>query len=334
MKKDKKEVFIDPVELWTAIFILIVLYVHHAGYTSYYIFFNSPIPLNYLAVGGFFFLSAYKLTKSKMKDSFTGFWKNRLIRIYPIYFIALILFTIFVYKSFNLGNFIIHALALQILFPDLFGANYLTLYFIALLFMYYMIFSITKQYLNNLKKFLLISSLIFFVCLFVDWITSGLQIFEYRFFLYYPMFITGMIFSYYELQIKKNKYFNNISSLLVSIIIFIIVYIIKVSLDITDIYFEITANFYLIPFFLFIISTNFKKSNINMINSFIKKLAYASFCIYLFHRPIWQFLGDIWYERSIAQWFFIMFFGFALIYTISYFIQSKYDFLIGKSKKS
>jgi peptidoglycan/LPS O-acetylase OafA/YrhL len=59
-------------------------------------------------------------------------------------------------------------------------------------------------------------------------------------------------------------------------------------------------------------------------------MAYASFCVYLFHRPIWKIMADVWPEHSFAQWLFIIPFGITLIFVVSYYTQLIYDKIVEK----
>jgi len=61
----------------------------------------SVSALSYLlqkfAVGGFLFLSGYKLALSKRDEPAQTFLLNRFLRIYPLYFLAVVLFSCLIF---------------------------------------------------------------------------------------------------------------------------------------------------------------------------------------------------------------------------------------------
>lgn len=60
-------------------------------------------------------------------------------------------------------------------------------------------------------------------------------------------------------------------------------------------------------------------------NSFLKWVAYSSFCIFLFHRPVWTILLWVWNERTFFQSLFVFFIGIPIIFILSYITQTFYN---------
>ena len=116
------------------VFIFIILFLHHWGYTENYFKlvskYNFILFLQKLSVGGFFFLSGYKMAKYKLADPVKNFIVNRFFRIYILYVISLVLFSFTAYPHLNNGdlpsikNFLVHILCFQSILPDLFQKNY------------------------------------------------------------------------------------------------------------------------------------------------------------------------------------------------------------------
>ena len=77
---------LNPVHFMNALFITIVLYLHHGQYTNFYFGFLNEYNLHYVlqkfAVGGFFFFSGLKLTISNLDIPISTFLTKRFYRIY------------------------------------------------------------------------------------------------------------------------------------------------------------------------------------------------------------------------------------------------------------
>ena len=169
---DQYSTKLNSIVMLTVVCLLSVLILHHPTYTLDYL---SPIRKFYVhdflqkfAVGGFIFLSGFKMAKSKASNTIKEFLINRFLKIYPLYLLALILFSFIVYPDFNNDifpswkNFVLHAFAFQSIFPDLFQANYHTIWFISIIFICYGFFLLLRRFLDNLGIFFLLS---FVICL-------------------------------------------------------------------------------------------------------------------------------------------------------------------------
>ncbi|MGD1895593.1 MAG: hypothetical protein ACFB16_01430 [Phormidesmis sp.] len=55
------------------------------------------------------------------------------------------------------------------------------------------------------------------------------------------------------------------------------------------------------------------------------KMTAASYCVFLFHRPIWTALAQLWNQPSYLQSIFILGFGIPLIFVVSYWAQTFYS---------
>ncbi len=165
-----------------------------------------------VALGGFTFLSGFGLFLQKNnrgindKDKLFTFVKKRLLRIFPLYWIALILFLIFFEFYSGMDNFYLlaHVFGMQILVAPLYGSPIWTLWFIGIIVIYYLVF-IVFSYLETSKKIIPASLAIFFVVIFLHF---NFNLIELRFFVYYLPFVLGIITadfytSSYYLKIKE-----------------------------------------------------------------------------------------------------------------------------------
>ncbi len=150
----------------------------------------------YVAMGSFVFVSGFGLYLNPNNRNLNSskkiltFLKKRFIRIFPLYWAAIILFLYFVgYLGINPFYLLYHFLGLQIIVAPYFGPPMLTLWFIGIIVIYYLIYIVIN--LRGSIKWILPASIgILFFFVFLNWI-FGLV--EYRFFLYYLLFIFGMI---------------------------------------------------------------------------------------------------------------------------------------------
>lgn len=332
---------IDPVELLSAVFIVVVLFLHHRGYTTDYSWllpkYKITLFLQKLSIGGFIFLSGFKLAKSKLSEPARSFAINRFFRIYLLYLLALIVFSFTAYPHLNKGafpswpNFILHAFCIQSIVPYMIQRNYHTLWFVSILFCCYGFFVLTREALQ-MPYFFFVVLLIALLCIFAIHHIGAMydvNIFQRYLNTYLAFFAFGMIYS----KIQKRIDILNVKLLLC---LFLVGF-----LGLTLLYNTIRINTWyesLTEFFLILISTlplyciTFKMAPklylSNQVVRTLKCISYSSLCIFLFHRPIWAVMETIWDSRSFYQWLFIMVIGIPTIFTLSYVTQSTYDRII------
>lgn len=150
----------------------------------------------YVAMGSFVFVSGFGLSLNPNNRNLTSskklltFLKKRFLRIFPLYWIAIVLFLFFVgYSDIDPLYLMYHFFGFQIIVAPYFGPPMLTLWFIGIIVIYYLIYIV----LNLLKSplwtiFMAIAILFFFVFL-----NGAFGLVEIRFFRYYSIFILGII---------------------------------------------------------------------------------------------------------------------------------------------
>lgn len=204
----------------TAIFL--VFYDHSTPYLGWDARYDSFIKEpGAVGLGMFFALSGFLLQRSRslQGDNFNGvsFLKKRLTRIFPLYWIALVIFIIqFQYFDILINlkfeplipNFLTHFWGLQLFFVPL-TAEVFTLWYIGALFPYYVLFSLTTKLKFN--KYLSINLIVLFSVLILKLALqiNGIDIMDERLFLHYPTFLMGTVVAYLdqELVFLKNKSF-------------------------------------------------------------------------------------------------------------------------------
>ena len=123
--------------LLTAVFVLGVVFLHVSWLTSYpqkWLYdLKINVPIARLLVGGFCFLSGYKLARSKKDAPSFSFIKNRLGRIYPPYILTVCLFIWIVEKEVAKKQVALHLMGLQIFLPELAQPFMRTIWFVGVL---------------------------------------------------------------------------------------------------------------------------------------------------------------------------------------------------------
>lgn len=335
------------IELLNTIFIFIILFLHHASYTTNYFSILSEYKVTFflqkLSVGGYFFLSGFKLAKGKISDSSKDFIVNRFFRIYPLYLLAVIAFSFTAYpyqregELPSLPNIIVHVLCIQSILPGMFQANCPTIWFVSVLFFCYGFFLLARKKLQRtflFFLFLFLSSLSIFA-MHVIGKEMGFAFFDRDSITYLVFFALGMVYS------DSRKIIDGLDNWILCNL-FILGFA-----GLIWFYNENYLNFwYTAPaeLFLILISTvplfllAFKAVPTQVlsisVSQFLSWVSYSSFCVFMFHRPIWSVMATIWSERSLPQWLFILGFGVPTIFASCYLIQRIYEKVIAFYNKT
>ena len=326
----------------------------------------------FVAMGSFVFVSGFGLylnpnnrnlnSSKKLLD----FLKKRFVRIFPLYWVAIILFLFFVgYLDINPIYLIYHVLGLQIIVAPYFGPPMLTLWFIGIIVIYYLIYIVLNLF-ESIKWIIpaSIGILLFFV--FLNWIFG---LIENRFFLYYLLFIFGIITAlvysspeYARLKERLKKLRSEVLlliPLLTAILGFIAFtlltqfcysyflseygtssfhFIIELNPD----FFQLASailliNLIIVSFIIFVFSlSNFIFRGFGYIDAkrkielAVSETAYSTYSVYLFHRIFLTiFTASMTFGLGInmlaAQNFYIVLLFVPFIFLFSYLLQKAYD---------
>lgn len=322
------------VEFLNAIFILIILYLHHPMYTKISIKLFPEYYLNlYLqkfAVGGFLFLSGFKMAISKIDYPILSFVKNRIFKIYIPYVIAVFCYSIIVHPYIYRGqnpdyrNVIVHLLGIQSVFPDIFGGQFFTLWFVSVLFICYAFFLLTRKlFVKNPLFIIIIISIVF-----------AINISKYGFLskdlvIYLVYFVIGMLFA-------KNDQLVNINAIILlavfSIFLLFALYLYTSIYQIwgKDLFSVLSCIISSTALFIctFKEFRCFKLSKPVVIA--IRYISFASFFVFLFHRPIWSMMNFVWYDVSLYHSLYVIIFVPILIITGCHWFQNQYNLILSK----
>jgi peptidoglycan/LPS O-acetylase OafA/YrhL len=188
-------------DLMRAAAILLILVAHMPAYTTLGSLADFEIYFVTLGLSLFVFISGYCLARNERDmsswRSVAIFWRQRFVRIYPLYVPALLLF-IFLFHYLGIFHKIecpligwksfIHLCSCQeIVAPR--HAPLVTLWFVGAICMYYLVYAALARVGGGAWRTIAAAVLIFALCLGVQ---HSLGVIGNRFFIYYPPFVAGI----------------------------------------------------------------------------------------------------------------------------------------------
>ena len=329
MNKAQKPARIREFDVLRAIAIILLLF-HHGGIYNYALF-GFPLSeiSSYVAgylLGIFFFISGYLLVETLSRRTLSEFIRLRFLRIYLPYWVALILFLVLMGESVNKGwmDILFQALGTQILVAPRFGFPYLTLWFVGLIIIYYLIFGILLKLIHQKGLFVFAGVMVFLIAAIIR---KYLGVIEYRFFWYFSIFFAGVMFSKFFLLKKLATYrFRYIVETLLFVTSVIFLYPYRHLSDHKVIFTEIMFyDFFILSAILLTISLSGWITRRGEVPGFVRKLTYLSFFAYLFHRPIWTLLLRFYTPQEQFIPVYVMMIGIPLVLFLTYGMQKAYD---------
>lgn len=312
--KSKRNIGIDLLRVASIFYI--VGFWHMLDYTKAIPNYNNfvTIRLTYIILGTFVFISGYFLGLPKNnigKHNILLFFKKRFLRIYPLYLLSILLFTFF-----NLSNTITSLKAACLLSMFARPAPP-TLWFITMIMLFYLITPLTIHYCRNINAkinvIIYLITLIIFLLVY-HYLTRLLDI---RLVAYLPSFVIGIYVA--NNNINLNKYL-----VLVILAITVILSTLNTGYDAVNLLLK-TPMILCGSYICYMIAQRINiKSSVFQNN--ITFFGYSSFCMYLFHRPIYIALKKLYFpETYFFQLTYLIFICFPCIIFISHIIQKTFD---------
>ena len=293
----------------------IVGYWHLFNYTTafpeYYNIFTYEFTR--IVLGLFVLLSGFLVGGSaKRALSVFGFYKKRLLRIYPLYAIAVVLFYMF---GLNDGLVSLKSLVFISMYT---GPAPATLWFITMIFLFYLLSPLLLRYVDNTGKYLSFTCAIFIVTLILLVLFKSV---DHRVLLYFPCYCLGVYCSRHGVVTRfiNMKLVVFLMSLYCALLLFkseswTLEQIKSIPL--------ILSISYLIFFISYSNEYKFKSFRV------ISRLSYSSYAMYLFHRPIYEALIYLYFPISNeGQVFYLMFYCLLIIVFTSWGMQKFYDLI-------
>ncbi len=282
-------------------------------------FYNSLLDdaLTYSFLGTFVFISGYLLSinnEIKNTDDIIKFLRKRFIRIYPLYFLALLLFSAISLLSFR--RLIQHVFLINMVS----GSSVRTLWFVSMIFVFYLLYPVIMYRYSIIKSFAILAAITATIMLGRLWY----DLFDYRMIVYLPLFLMGI--AAHKNQLIKR--FKEVYVLMLSAAVFSFsIYLYDNIGDKTPILISLMMSS--VPICLAIGKVVSKIIE----ERFYAPIAYASFCIYLFHRVFYQVLVSVYKpSEPVYILLYLSLIGVPLVITASFHIQKHYDMLVARKE--
>ena len=292
----------------------------------------------YLGLGLFAFISGYLLSKENPSFEKWGdikqFVLKRYIRIFPLYIVALLLFVAINgrnWGSLSICSFVLNLLGLQIIFASKYCHPFMTLWFVGLILSYYYLFIVLVKLGRAVLRFI---ALAFTIFLFSALLIKLAGLMDETFLMFFGIFVAGALGGRYKL-IERMKFRHLIFVSLLFIILgcFYGVFIhwkemspYRPSLPSLVYMSDIVLRNLIILSFVFIAFALARVIIRTDRYVFLQKIAYASYGMYLFHRPVWWIMVGIYNPADVRiKVLYLALFGIPLITFVSYYIQKFYD---------
>ncbi len=329
-------------DLMRALGIIIILLHHLPEYTFNYYnlnFLRIPLdlsPLNelnrYLGLGLFIFLSGYLLNLKKPRfntlESAKTFLQKRFMRIFPLYYLAL-LFFFYIHDFWNPLHIGIYLLGFQGIINAAIPSPLPTLWFIGLLVAYYSFFVLlmAKKWTKTQQIILALSS---GIGIFI--INQFFPVADFRLILYIWVFLLGIYSAEYNIfQTKVWLKFGGLTVPLFISTLLILFYIeSQESIIIEHLPGYLLINCLMVTFIVSLYYCAERFCQKFLLPPWVLSISYSSYCVYLFHRPLLWFmdsglhklLGEN-HDPLISS--FLLTVGIAIIFIVAHFLQSIYD---------
>lgn len=282
--------------------------------------------------GAFFFTAGYftLLSLQHRKNTLLAFYRSKVVRIVPPYWLALLLFIYVVGITLRKRDVLIYALGLQTIFSPAVAKPVLTLWFVGVILAYYAGFAAILRYARTgFQRLLGIAAffgLPYLVHLFTDLIDD-------RFFLYFFVFVAGLfVADSPQLSgfLLSRQWLG--LRLLAALAGWFLFYWASTH-GFLSLFYIVCADSFILAWIVFVLAF-FSGERQQPLHPLWSAVAYASFFIYLFHRPVWQILVDFFDvpfgSLADALWKFLP--GSLLTILLSYSLQKGYDWLVVKLK--
>jgi len=315
---------------------VLVLLFHHSGIYHIPLFSISLEPLqpygtlfingSFLFVAGYFALVSLKNRESNL----FAFYRSKFIRIYPPYFVALLLFVYVLGFSLRKRDFVIYLLGLQTMFSPAVAKPLLTLWFIGVLGLFFFIFGIL-MYVFRADAQWLLGAFALFIAAYTIRISTGLI--DDRFFLYFLVFSMGVVVARSDwltgFLLSPRWLSGKFMLLLVGVSGYWLV--LTSGVEPISIPYIIGADIFILWAVVFFLALFARFTG--QPNPLWGRIAKASFFTYLFHRPVWHVCQTlVAVPPGVSETLLNLLPGSLLTLVLAYYLQKGYDWLVSKLK--
>lgn len=277
-------------------------------------------------LGSFFFLGGYFLEMSLRKSEYAPvpFARSKIMRIFPPYWLALALFMVVLEYDFKRFDFAVYAMNLQAVFAPVYVKQVITLWYISLLVVFYVVFGVLLFLVKSTRALLIWSAAVFAA---VYALHRFMGLFEPRFFVYYFIFLAGILFFRFDgLRAKWFEVGNLYKVAFAALGAWAYGAVHAAGYSITHGLYILTADTYILSWVLLWLTIFRTRAGSWWIWT---PISTASYFAYLCHRPVWHILSSNFDVRpwgGVIQFHLIP--GSIAVLVLSYFLQRGYDLLL------
>lgn len=329
MKNDAPAIKIQEFDILRALAIILLM-VHHSEPYGLKLFGFSLEGLSpyfeAILLGIFFFISGYLTGRSFQKENkgSVSFFFSRMVRIFPPYLFAVALYIFVLGITLKKFNLFVYLTGTHFIFAPNYAKIVLTLWYVGAIILFYLIFGLLLANLHSTRGLIIGATIVFAV---VYALHQWTGLIDERFFKYYLVFLIGILCTRLDhLSTWLSGGQVLIKFVLAVLGLFLFSQVLVLS-SISPLYILGTV-FFIISWviLLFALAARVKSTVILRLAILI---SYASFFIYLIHRPLWAWLLTVFPVNTAGgQVFFKIVPASIFIFILSYYLQSGYDRLL------
>ena len=276
-------------------------------------------------LGSFFFLAGYFTEASLRKpgQTFFAFAWSKFVRIYPPYWLALLLFVFYIGVSLKRTDMAVYAMNLQAVFSPVFVKQVLTLWYISMLVVFYAIFG-GMMFVFRTSASLTVALIAVYAAGYAANRAWGL--FDPRFFQYYFIFLVGVFLCRFDKAREKFFDLNPFVKILAAVVsVFPLQWILNNSKTEGAIYL-LAVDFFILAWIL--CALTLFRTRIGDWHIWLW-LSTASYFTYLIHRPLWHLMDSfLGLEPGMGTVYVHLTAGAVLALLLGYLLQRGYDRLL------
>jgi peptidoglycan/LPS O-acetylase OafA/YrhL len=279
-----------------------------------------------VVLGTFVFLSAYfaaKSIKTLSRQSVGQFYVKRVLRIYPLYLVAVLLF--FLLKLEPGGTSLKSAFLVAILV----GPAPKTLWFICMLVLFYALVPACVLAIDRLRGLLWLAICVVFYGALTAY-SYGTGWLDTRILLFLPAFLAGVTVARKDWSLLHGLKSLWLLGLLALSVFFALVTTLGDQRGVTADIVALDVPMVTIGACLLFSVAGGLRVKQRAIVRCISLLSYSTYCMYLFHRPIYKVMTGLWMPGSTAwQLVYLVCICLPIIIVASYVVQRGYDAALG-----
>lgn len=270
--------------------------------------------LAYISLCIFMLFSGYLLFPKAVSQSPAAFYKNRFVRIYPLFLLAVACFWI-------VGIYPFSILAKTALLTSVYALpSPITLWFVVILCHYYVLTPLLARCTESAIRMIAVVG----TYLGLHLLLLGLNIdFDMRIIAFFPAYVSGLLFRRYVKYTHRKLWMWVLAAILCVAVPAIFVTFPHMRLA------HYIPMSIVVPFVCFLLLS---RCSTKVITQLMRPVTYALLPLYLFHRVVFTVLTDMYFPtETLWQIFYLVGFCLPVILGISYGIQAAYNHGVQKS---